>query len=85
MATCPYMKKAIFDRNNKEITKGSVVRYQDGWQKVTAVANAKLGLLNLGGTFSGRVNHQRVPVTDVYEDEAAWWKNYQQSETYMCQ
>ena len=65
-------------KNN--IVKGSIVKYKQGWQRVTAVIG---NTVNLGNIFGGKINHKRVPLNEVVEDEAAWYKNWQQSETYQ--
>jgi len=63
------------------IIKGSVVCYGKGWFRVTAKFRDSV---NLGSIFGSRVIHKRVPLSEVYEDEDAWYKNWQQSETYRC-
>ena len=63
------------------ITKGVVVRYQDGNYRVTAVRGGKV---NLGAIFGKAIYHKGVPIEQVTDDEAAWYKRWTQSETYMC-
>jgi ribosomal protein L11 len=65
----------------REIAKGLVVRYQDGNYRVTAV---KGGKVNLGAIFGKAIYHKGVPIEQVTDDEAAWYKRWTQSETYMC-
>jgi len=66
---------------NRPIIKGSIVHYNEGWQRVTARYKDSV---NLGSIFGSRVNHKRVPLSEVYEDEDMWYKHWQQSETYQC-
>jgi hypothetical protein len=65
----------------REIAKGLVVRYQDGNYRVTCV---KGGKVNLGAIFGKHIYHKGVPIDQVTDDEAAWYKRWTQSETYMC-
>jgi hypothetical protein len=65
----------------RAITKGVVVRYQDGNYRVTCV---KGGKVNLGAIFGKHIYHKGVPIEQVVDDEAAWYKRWTQSETYMC-
>jgi hypothetical protein len=64
----------------KPVQKGSVVRYKDGWVRVTAKYKHTV---NLGGIFNGKIYHKNVPIGEVFEDHDAWYANWQQSETYM--
>lgn len=61
------------------VVKGSVVKYQDGWVRVTARFKHTV---NLGGIFNGKIYHKHVPLGEVFEDHDAWYKNWQESETY---
>ena len=65
----------------RAITKGVVVRYQDGNYRVTAVRGGKV---NLGAIFGKAIYHKGVPIEAVTDDEAAWYARWTQSETYMC-
>lgn len=65
----------------QQIVKGSIVKYNGNWYRVTAIFSNSV---NLGGVFGGKVYHKRVPLNEVVEDEAAWYKVWQQSETYQC-
>ena len=65
-----------------EIKKNSIVLYREScWYKVTArFADS----VNLGSPWGSKVYHKGVSINDVKEDEAAWYKNFQESETYKC-
>jgi hypothetical protein len=67
--------------NKKPIEVGSVVRYKEGWCKVTRKTR---NTVNLGGIFNGKIYHKGVPLDEVYEDHDAWYANWQESETYKC-
>jgi translation elongation factor P/translation initiation factor 5A len=68
--------------NTNPIKKGSVVRYKDGHCRVTAIFKSSQ-TANLGGIFNGVVYHKRVPLSEMVEDEANWYKSWEQSETYQ--
>lgn len=63
----------------KPIVKGSIVKARCGWYRVSAVIGQTV---NLAGVFGGKIWFKRVPLAECVEDEAAWYKNWQQSETY---
>ena len=71
----------------QEITAGMVVAYTEpgttrqGWYRVTRATKHKV---NLGSIFGGRIYHKGVPKDQVKEDGEAWYKRWQQSETYQC-
>lgn len=69
------------------ITRGCIVRYQDGWRRVTAVFPGK-GTCNIGPVWGGRGRFsgikKGIPLSEVYEDGAAQWTAFEQSETYRC-
>jgi hypothetical protein len=64
-----------------QIKSGMIVRFDGGWYRVT---KATKNTVNLGAVFGGRVYHKGVDITLVQEDEAAWYANWSQSESYMC-
>lgn len=64
-----------------QINVGSVVLYKEGWYRVTRLTK---NTVNLGAIFGGRVYHKSVPLTEVREDEAAWYANWSRSESYQC-
>jgi hypothetical protein len=65
----------------RPIVKGSIVRYKDGWVKVTRLTSKTV---NLGAIFGGKIYHKGIPLSEVYEDEAEWYNHWTQSETYKC-
>ena len=64
----------------KPIVKGSVVKYKDGFVRVTAKF-AKT--VNLGGIFNGKIYHRKVPLTEVVEAHDEWYERWTKSETYQ--
>jgi len=64
-----------------EIIKGSVVRYKDGYVRVTAKFK---NTVNLGGIFNGKLYHKGVPLSEVVEARDEWYEAWTQSETYQC-
>lgn len=65
----------------KPVVKGDVVRYKGGYQRVSAVFKNSV---NLAGIFSTRINHKKVPLSEVTEAHDEWYKKWQESETYKC-
>jgi len=71
--------------NNRPITKGCVVRYKDGWQRVTALYkdHCNIGPVWGGrGRFSGIIKN--IPLTEVYEDGEAQYEHWAKSEQYAA-
>jgi hypothetical protein len=64
---------------SKPIVKGSIVKARCGWYRVSAVI---AGTVNLKSVFGSKIWFKRVPLAECVEDEAAWYANWQQSETY---
>jgi len=65
----------------RPIEKNSIVKYQGGNYRVSAVI---AGTVNLRSVFGAKIYFKRVPLADVVEDEAAWYAKWQQSESYRC-
>jgi hypothetical protein len=66
--------------NDKPITKGTVVKYKDGWMEVTARFKNHV---NLGPIFYGRTKIKRVPLSEVKEDHDSWYEAWSKSEAYQ--
>ena len=66
---------------HREIVKGSVVRYKDGYVRVTAKFK---NTVNLGGIFNGKLYHKGVPLSEVEEAHEEWYEGWTKSETYQC-
>jgi hypothetical protein len=66
---------------NIEIKKGSIVKFENGNYRVTSLRGGKV---NLGSIFGKHIYHKGIPVEHVSENEDAWYKQWSQSETYMC-
>jgi hypothetical protein len=69
----------------EQITKGMIVEYVEngrpGNYRVTCV---KGGKVNLGSIFGKHIYHKGIPVELVKDDQGAWYKRWQQSESYRC-
>lgn len=65
---------------NKPIVKGSIVKFQEGWYRVSHVG---AGRCNLRGIFNGIMYHKHISLGAVVEDEAAWFEKWSKSETYQ--
>ena len=72
--------KTIKDRDGKEIQKGSIVKYGNGHYRVSAIIGQTV---NLKSIFGSKIYYTRVPAVEVVEDEAAWYAEWQKSETYQ--
>jgi len=64
-----------------EIKKGSIVRFKDGYYRVTAKFKRSV---NLGSVFGSKPLHKGVDLSEVVEAEAKWYAEWQQSESYQC-
>ena len=62
------------------ITKGSIVKYKNGWMEVRAVFT---NTVNLGPIFQGRTTIKGVAINEVTPDYDGWHNEWTQSETYM--
>lgn len=65
---------------NKEIVKGSIVKYQDGFYRVS---RKNTNSVNLAGVFTSYIHHKSVPINEVVEAHDEWHTEWTQSETYM--
>lgn len=61
------------------IEKTSVVRYKDGYYRVSAKFK---NTVNLSGIFSSYIHHKKVPLSEVTEAHDEWYEKWTQSETY---
>ena len=75
------MTELIKDGKGQAIQVGSVVNYKNGWVRITRL-NSKW--CNLGSVWGSRIYEKKVPLSEVFEDEVAWYKRWQESETYRC-
>lgn len=69
------------DMTTDSLTKGTVVRYKDGWMEVTAVFK---NTVNLGPIFYGKTKYKGIPRTEVTPDHDAWYDSWSKSESYRC-
>jgi len=66
---------------NKEIVKGTIVHYKDGWMQVSAKFADSVNLCHI---FHSKPVFKKVPLDEVFADHDNWYKNWEQSETYKC-
>lgn len=79
----PFKVTEVREPQRGRIKKGSVVLYKDGHSHYR-VRSINSKTVNLCTVFGGKMRHKGVPLTDVIEDEAAWYAAWQKSETYQC-
>ena len=65
-----------------EIKPGMIVDYDNGWYRVRSVF--KNGTANLCTVFGKDIQHKKIQVSQLVEDETNWYKSWTQSESYMC-
>ena len=75
-----------FSISEIKIESGMVVSFTDdegktGWYRVRKCTKNKV---NLGSIFGRTLYHKGVDKSRVKEDHDAWYKSWQQSETYQC-
>jgi hypothetical protein len=64
------------------IDKGSIVLYGEGHYQVTFRTATTV---NLGNVWDrSRIRHKKVPIELVKEDGEAFYKNWEESESYQC-
>ena len=73
------MSNTIRDNRGQVIEVGTVVRYKTGWVRITRL-NSKW--CNLGAIWGGSVYEKKVPLSEIYADEAAWYEQWTQSDHY---
>ena len=64
----------------KEIVKGSIVKYNGGYYRVSA---RYAHTVNLTGVFTSFIHHRKLPVELVVEAHDEWYEQWTKSETYM--
>lgn len=73
---------AVCDTSHmKAIAKSTIVKFNGGFYRVTAVI---AGTVNLGAVFGGKIYHKRIPVAQVAEAEKEFHAAWSQSESYRC-
>jgi len=60
---------------------GMIVTYQNGHYRITAVRGEKV---NLGAVWGKHIYYKGISADEVFEDEAAWYAAWQQTESYRC-
>jgi len=64
---------------NTDIKKGSIVKYNKGFYRVSFVTKQKV---NLKSIFGNHLYFKGLPKTEVVEAESEWWEVFSNSETY---
>lgn len=75
------MTNSITDINGTELQVGTVVRHKTGWVRITRL-NSKW--CNLGAIWGSRIYEKKVPLSEIFEDEVAWYQAWQQTDQYRC-
>jgi hypothetical protein len=73
------MTNLITDINGAELQVGTVVRHKTGWVRITRL-NSKW--CNLGAIFGRHIYEKKVPLSEIFADEAAWYQAWQQTDQY---
>jgi hypothetical protein len=69
------------NKGDNMVGKGSIVKYQDGFYRVT---RSTKNTVNLGPVFGGKVYYKGVQKTEVVEAYDEWHDYWSKSETYRC-
>jgi hypothetical protein len=75
------MNDSIKDNKGQIIKVGSVVRHKTGWVRITRL-NSKW--CNLGAIWGGRVYEKKVPLSEIFADEVAWYEAWTKTDQYRC-
>ena len=65
----------------KKDLKFAVVKFQEGFYRVTSHRGGKV---NLGRVFGGRIYYKGIPEAEVVEAADEFYDNWSKSESYMC-
>ena len=68
-------------REMKKDLKFAVVKFQEGFYRVTSHRGGKV---NLGRVFGGRIYYKGIPEADVVEAHDEFYDYWSKSESYMC-
>ena len=69
----------------KNIEVGSIVRYENGYYRVSADKGyGDKRWVNLKAVFGKTIYHKRVPADQVVEAQEEWYASWTRSESYMC-
>ena len=66
---------------NTEIKKGNIVKYNEGYYRVSFATKQKV---NLKSIFGKTIYYKGLSKSDVVEAEAEWYEWWSQSEGYRC-
>ena len=75
------MSNTIRDNRGQVIEVGTVVRHKTGWVRITRL-NSKW--CNLGAIWGGRVYEKKVPLSEIFADEVAWYEAWTKTDQYRC-
>jgi hypothetical protein len=63
------------------MTQGSIVKWQEGYYRITSIRGNKA---NLGSVFGNTIYHKGIAVSELVEASKEWYARWTQSETYQC-
>jgi hypothetical protein len=64
---------------------GSIVRYENGYYRVSADKGyGDKRWVNLKAVFGSKIYHKQVPASQVVEAQEEWYAGWTKSESYMC-
>ena len=73
------MTNSILDKNGAELQVGTVVKCKTGWVRITRL-NSKW--CNLGSIFGHHIYEKKVPLSEIFADEAAWYEAWTKTDQY---
>ena len=65
----------------KKVMKSAVVKFQEGFYRVTSHMGGKV---NLCGVWGGRILAKGIPEAEVVEAYEEFYAKWSQSESYIC-
>lgn len=68
------------NNQTSEINSGSIVKFNDGFYRVSRCTKNKV---NLASIFGGSIYHKGINKSEVSEAHTEWYERWSQSETYM--
>ena len=63
---------------------GQVVKFDNGFYRITAIIGKKNITVNLGSIFGSKIYYKRVAIDNIVDAEAEWYQRWSQSESYRC-
>ena len=66
---------------NTEIKKGNIVKYNEGFYRVSFATKIKV---NLKSVWGNKIYYKGIPKSEVVEAGEEHWEIFSNSETYRC-